>query len=42
VLTPDVIEEVYGVRADVVEAAGRRVLVLSEREAAALDDARTR
>ncbi len=35
VLTPDVIEEVYGVRADVVEAAGRRVLVLSEREGAA-------
>ena len=35
VLTPDLVEEVYGVHAEVVEAAGRRVLVLSEREAAA-------
>ncbi len=42
VLTPTLVDEVYGVRADVAQVAGRRVLVLSARaEPAALDGART-
>jgi iron complex transport system ATP-binding protein len=35
ILTPALVDEVYGVHADVAEVAGRRVLVLSERAPAA-------